>query len=108
MRPLSALADPTRQRIVEMLGKGELSSGEIADHFAITAPAISQHLKVLKAAHLVRVRVEAQRRIYCLDPMGFAELDQWLTKIAEFWHGKLNLLEDQLRRVATQERKRRA
>jgi DNA-binding transcriptional ArsR family regulator len=58
-----ALADPTRRRIVEMLAQGSLSSGEIAGHFEISAPAVSQHLKVLRDARLVRVRAEAQRRI---------------------------------------------
>ncbi len=63
----TALADPTRRRIVEMLGGGELSAGEIAGRFDVSAPAISQHLKTLKAARLVRVRIDAQRRIYTID-----------------------------------------
>ena len=74
MFALNALADPTRQRIVEMLAVRELSAGAIADSFDVTAPAISQHLKVLKDAKLVRVRVDAQRRIYALDQSGFDEV----------------------------------
>jgi DNA-binding transcriptional ArsR family regulator len=93
MRALAALADPTRQRIVEMLSARELSAGSIADEFDVSAPAISQHLKVLKAAKLVRVRVDAQRRIYALDPEGFEEMEQWLGRIRRFWRGKLDALE---------------
>jgi DNA-binding transcriptional ArsR family regulator len=89
----TALSDPTRQRIVEMLAARELSAGAIAEEFDVSAPAISQHLKVLRDAKLVRVRADAQRRIYALDPAGFEELDDWLTRIRRFWRGKLDLLE---------------
>lgn len=97
MQVLQALADPTRQRIVEMLASRELSAGQIAAKFEMSAPAVSQHLKVLKEAKLVRVRAEAQRRIYALDPEGFDEMDEWLTRIRRFWAGKLDLLEAALR-----------
>ena len=80
MQAFAALGDPTRQRIVEMLGARELSSGEIARRFDMTAPAVSQHLKLLREAGLVRVRRDAQRRIYALDPAGLAELDAWLAR----------------------------
>lgn len=97
MQFLSALADPTRQRIVEMLAARELSAGDIAGKFDMSAPAISQHLKVLKDAKLVRVRADAQRRIYALDPEGFDEMDEWLTRIRRFWRGKLDALERALK-----------
>ncbi len=87
MDSLAALADTTRRRIVEMLAQRELAAGDIADRFTLTAPAISQHLKVLRDAGLVRVRAEAQRRIYELDPNGFAELDKWLGAIRQSWRG---------------------
>jgi DNA-binding transcriptional ArsR family regulator len=93
---MTALADPTRRRIVELLADRELSAGEIAGRFEVSAPAISQHLKMLKAARLVRVRREAQRRIYALDPVGLAELDQWLARVRRFWGGRLDVLERQL------------
>jgi DNA-binding transcriptional ArsR family regulator len=95
---VAALADPTRQRIVEMLAAGELSSGQIADRFAISAPAISQHLKVLKQAHFVRARVEGQHRIYELDPAGFTELENWLGGVRQFWQSRLDRLESELRK----------
>jgi len=66
MSALQALADPTRQRIVEMLAAGALSSGEIAGRFALSPPAISQHLKTLKAARLVTVRADKQKRYHKL------------------------------------------
>ena len=96
MISFAALADPTRRRIVEMLAGGELSSGEIAGKFEVSAPAVSQHLKVLREAKLVRVRVAAQRRIYGLDPAGLDELDAWLTRTRRFWAGRLDALERHL------------
>jgi DNA-binding transcriptional ArsR family regulator len=98
MQGLTALADPTRQRIVEMLAAGAMSSGDIANRFPISAPAISQHLKTLREAKLVRVRVEAQRRIYELDPAGVDELAGWVTRIRSFWSAKLDALEEELRK----------
>src|SRR5690242_596983 len=96
MHSLAALADPTRRRIVEMLAQRELAAGDIADRFTLTAPAISQHLKVLREAGLVRVRTEAQRRIYELDPNGLAELDKWLGAIRQSWRGHLAAQERRL------------
>jgi DNA-binding transcriptional ArsR family regulator len=100
MHSLAALADPTRRRIVEILAQGQLRAGDIAKRFDMSAPAVSQHLNTLKRAHLVRARVEAQRRIYELDPAGFTELEQWLGGIKQFWHGRLDALERQLLAVA--------
>ena len=98
MDSLSALADPTRRRIVEDLARGPLSSGEIASRFAITAPAISQHLKTLRNARLVRVRADAQRRIYELDPAGLEEMWDWVRDIRRFWASRLDALERQVRK----------
>lgn len=85
MLQFSALADPTRQRIVEMLAVREHAAGEIARRFDMTAPAVSQHLRLLREAGLIRVRREAQRRIYALDPAGLAELDAWLARFRRLW-----------------------
>jgi DNA-binding transcriptional ArsR family regulator len=85
MQALSVLADPTRQRIVEMLATGAMSSGDIASRFDVTAPAISQHLKALREARLVRVRAQAQKRFYELDPQGVGELTDWINRIRSFW-----------------------
>jgi DNA-binding transcriptional ArsR family regulator len=98
MLSLSVLSDPTRQRIVEMLAKGPLISGDIARRFDMTAPAISQHLKTLREAKLVRVRPEAQRRFYELNPEGVMELSEWIERIRSFWAEKLDVLEAELRK----------
>ncbi len=93
MSQFAALADSTRLRIVELLGGGERSAGAIGAHFPVSAPAVSQHLKTLREAGLVRVRVDGQRRIYSLDPEGFAEMEQWLARMRGFWSGRLDALE---------------
>ena len=90
---LSALADPTRQRIVEMLASGALSSGDIAARVALSPPAISQHLKTLKTAHLVTVTAEKQKRIYALDPNGLDEVAAWVARVRAFWNPRLDALE---------------
>jgi DNA-binding transcriptional ArsR family regulator len=97
MPALDALADQTRRQIVEMLADGERTAGEIVGRFDLSGPAISQHLKVLREARLVSVRVDAQRRIYALDPAGFGEIDAWLEGIRRFWGGRLDELERQLK-----------
>ncbi|KGM33938.1 ArsR/SmtB family transcription factor [Inquilinus limosus] len=97
MQAFAALADPTRLRIVEMLAAGERGAGEIAGEFAMSGPAVSQHLKVLREAGLIAVRPEAQRRIYTLDQKGFDAMDEWLRRIRRFWGGRLDELERQLR-----------
>lgn len=93
MTALQALSDPTRQRIVEMLAAGALSSGEIAGRFELSPPAISQHLKTLKLARLVSVRVDRQKRIYSLDPAGVEEVSEWVARIRAFWNPRLDALE---------------
>jgi DNA-binding transcriptional ArsR family regulator len=98
MQALSVLADPTRQRIMEMLATGSMSSGDIARRFDVTAPAISQHLKTLRDAKLFRVRAKAQKRFYELDPEGVGELAQWIARIRSFWSEKLDALEQELRK----------
>lgn len=96
MDRFAALADPTRRQIVELLGSGEWAAGAIGERFPISAPAVSQHLKALRESGLVRVRIDGQRRIYSLDPEGFAEMDAWLAKMRGFWSGRLDALEREL------------
>ena len=93
MLTLTALADPTRRRIVEMLARGEMSAGTIAERFPISSSAVSQHLKVLREARLVTVRVAAQQRIYELDPTGLAEIDAWLEGLGPAWQQRIDALE---------------
>ncbi|MGX1743093.1 ArsR/SmtB family transcription factor [Bosea sp. NPDC055353] len=96
MDRFAALADPTRRSIIEMLGERALSAGEIAAGFSASAPAISQHLKVLREAGLVSVEVRGQQRIYRLDPAGLAAFDAWLGKVRRFWGHHLDILEQEL------------
>ncbi len=96
MQSLTVLADPTRQRILEMLSAGALSSGDIAQRFDVSAPAISQHLKTLRDARLVRVRPEKQKRFYELDPKGIGEVADWIAGLRKFWTDKLDALEAEL------------
>jgi DNA-binding transcriptional ArsR family regulator len=86
---LDALGDPTRRAILSQLRRGPLPVGALAQAFPISRPAISQHLKILKAARLVTDRAEGTRRLYQLDPAGFesvrAYLDQfWTTALDAF------------------------
>lgn len=97
MQAFAALADPTRRQIVELLARGERSAGDLARRFTITQPAVSQHLRALRDAGLVRVRRDAQRRIYSLDARGLAEIDAWLSRYRAFWSTRLDALERALR-----------
>jgi len=78
---LFALADPTRQRILEELRAGGKAVGEIASAVPVSRPAVSQHLKVLKGAGLVREERVGTRRIYNIEPKGLAELRRYLDRL---------------------------
>src|SRR5690348_4767291 len=93
MQAFAALADPTRRQIIELLAGGERSAGDVARRFAMTQPAVSQHLKALRDANLVRVRQDAQRRMYSLNANGLAEIDAWLSRYRRFWTKHLDALE---------------
>jgi len=84
---LAALSDPTRRKVFERLKHGGHSVGEIAKGLPVSRPAVSQHLKVLKEAGLVREERDGTRRIYEIDPQGLGQLRRWLD---EFWDGALD------------------
>lgn len=79
---LTALADPTRRAIFERLAAGPLSVGALARDVPVSRPAVSQHLKVLKSAGLVRDRAEGTRRVYQIDSAGLGAIRAWLDR---FW-----------------------
>jgi DNA-binding transcriptional ArsR family regulator len=106
MQSLLAIADPTRRRIIELLAVGERTAGELVDEFDMSAPAISQHLNVLREAGLVKTRAEGQSRIQALNPDGFDDLEAWLQKTRSIWSSRLDALERELR--AEDERNARA
>ncbi len=90
----SALADPTRRKILEMLAQeGQLSAKEITEKFLISPPAISQHLKVLREARLVEVEKRAQQRIYRINPDAMLELEDWARQINDLWNQRFDALE---------------
>lgn len=101
---LRALAEPRRRRILELVGSGELSAGEIAAHFEVTRPAISQHLTVLKSAGLLSERREGTRRLYSARPEGLVELRRFLDG---FWTARLDQLKAAAEEAETTERRRR-
>ncbi len=83
MDTFTALAEPTRRNILEMLAaSGNLSAGDIYGKFKASPPAISQHLKVLREADLVRVEKRAQQRIYYINPKPMKELEKWIKQFA--------------------------
>jgi DNA-binding transcriptional ArsR family regulator len=99
---LSALAEPRRRAILRLVTEEELSAGDVAAHFDVTRPAISQHLKVLKGAGLVNERRDGTRRMYSARPEGLGELRQF---VEELWDVQLARLK---REAELDERKRHA
>jgi DNA-binding transcriptional ArsR family regulator len=98
MSIFTALADPVRRDILALLRQGEQPAGAFVTALALPQPSISKHLKTLRSAGLVRVRVDGPRRLYSLDPLPFAELEAWLHPYRVFWAGKLDALGDHLLR----------
>ena len=97
MQSLLAIADPTRRRILELLAVRERTAGELVKEFDLSAPAISQHLNVLREAGLVTTRAEGQSRIQALNPDGFDDIEAWLQKTRSVWSHRLDALERELR-----------
>ena len=90
------LAEPTRRRILDLLLEQPRSVGELTEQIGLSQPATSKHLRVLRDAGLVSVRVDAQRRWYELNPAPLAELDSWLRPYRRFWSDRLDALEHHL------------
>ncbi|MFI5336474.1 MAG: ArsR/SmtB family transcription factor [Opitutales bacterium] len=97
MQSLAAIADPTRRRIVELLARRERTTGEIVAEFHLSAPAISQHLNVLREAGLITTRIRGQTRIQSLQGDGLDELARWLEHTRDAWSRRLDALERELR-----------
>ena len=103
------LGDPVRRRILELLAGGELSAGAIAatiqDEFAITQPAVSQHLKVLRNNGFASVRPDGQRRLYAVDGRALRDVDEWLDGFRRFWTPHLDALATEIARGKRQRRR---
>jgi DNA-binding transcriptional ArsR family regulator len=90
-----ALADPTRRKILELLAsQGQLTASEIYNKFAVSPPAISQHLKVLREAKLVKMEKRAQQRIYQINPAAMLELEDWSKQLAQLWNQRFDALDE--------------
>ena len=93
----SALADPTRRTIIEMLAtNGQLSASDISNKFHVSPPAISQHLKVLRETNLVQVEKRAQQRIYQINLEKIDELESWVKQMKQHWEERFDALDKAL------------
>ena len=100
-KALAALADPTRRRVFEALRGGPRPVGEIANGLPVSRPAVSQHLKVLKGAGLVREEAAGTRHVYSIDPKGLGAIRRWLD---EFWDDALTRFAAEVDRDQNEER----
>ena len=99
MDKFSALSDPTRRKIIEMLASnGPMSASDICEQFKVSPPAISQHLKALREADLVQMEKQAQQRIYQLNPDGMHELEDWAKSLLQLWDQRFDALDALLER----------
>ena len=98
MTIFNAISDPVRRDILALLRAGEVPAGTLVEALALPQPNVSKHLKALREAGLVRIRVDGPKRFYSLDPGPLLELDAWLQPYREFWADKLDALGDHLSR----------
>lgn len=102
MHAFEVLGDPVRRRILEVLATGDHLSGDLAvrmrDEFDISAPAVSQHLKVLRESGFATVAREGSRRRYAVAGDPFADVEAWLSRFRAFWSTKLDALELEIAR----------
>ncbi len=102
MEAFDVLGDPVRRRILELLASGERSAGEVTgviqDEFAISQPAVSQHLRVLRESGFATVRAAGTRRLYAVNSDPLREVDMWLEPFRRFWSHHLDALATELAR----------
>src|SRR6185369_16414530 len=97
MDVFEAVAEPTRRAVLDLLARRERSAGELVEAFpALTQPAVSRHLRILRESQLVDVRPDGTRRVYSLRPAALVELDRWLETYRRFWSTRLDELEAHL------------
>jgi DNA-binding transcriptional ArsR family regulator len=94
MDKFTAISEPTRRGILEILAReGKLSATEIGTRFPISAPAISQHLKILREAGLVRVERSAQKRLYEIEPGAVDEVGDWAARMVGLWNERFDAID---------------
>jgi DNA-binding transcriptional ArsR family regulator len=96
MSVFDVLAEPNRRRILDLLCGSERPVGELVEELDLSQPAVSKHLRILREAGLVAVRVDAQRRLYRVRPEPMRALDQWLEPYRQMWASRLDDLERHL------------
>ena len=110
MHAFDVLGDPVRRRILELLADGELTAGAIGatihDEFAISQPAVSQHLKVLRDNSFTSVRPDGQRRLYAVNGAALRNVDEWLDAFRRFWTPGLDALTTEIARGKRQRRRK--
>jgi DNA-binding transcriptional ArsR family regulator len=110
MHAFDVLGDPVRRRILELLAGGEMSAGAIGatiqHEFAITQPAVSQHLKVLRNNGFASVRPDGQRRLYAVNGGALRDIDEWLDTFRRFWAPHLDALGTEIARGKRQRRRK--
>src|SRR5438270_13739720 len=84
------LAEPNRRRILDLVRERERPVGDLVDELRLSQPAVSKHLRVLREAGLVAVRIDAQRRLYSVDPEPLRDLDAWLAPYRRMWSDRLD------------------
>lgn len=90
------IAEPSRRAILSLLADCERSVGDIEDRLKLTQPSVSKHLRVLREAGFVESRVDAQRRLYRINPAPLMEVDAWLAPFRRFWSAHVDALERHL------------
>ncbi len=94
MDMFGALADPTRRTILELLAtSGELSATALYEHFPVSPQAVSQHLKVLREAHLVEMEKRAQKHVYRLNPQTLSQFETWVQQMKQRWEERFAALD---------------
>jgi DNA-binding transcriptional ArsR family regulator len=98
-KTFSALAEPNRFRIIELLRERPYSVNEFVKQLKIRQPQASKHLRVLNDAGLVMVKPVAQQRIYALNPEAFFQLDEWANSFSKLWDDRLDRLDEHLKTI---------
>lgn len=107
MDAFTALAEPKRREIIELIAlKGSLTASDISSNFTISAPAISQHLKILREARLVDMEKRAQSRIYTINSDSLSQVEEWIHKLKERWEEKFSRLDTLLEKMKMEEVKK--
>ena len=102
MDAFQVLAEPHRRKVVELLAhRGKLTASEISEQFDVTPQAVSQHLKVLREANVIRMERRAQRRLYSFDPKSMNPVQAWVADLTKLWRRRLDRLDRALKESAT-------